>query len=87
MKLSEALTTIQRLYDWDLSKSQKQVFLGLMRATQNPQQVIDNWAIYRKDFPFKSPRSFGEWFKANINIEHTEKQTEFPTMKWNKEKR
>ena len=75
MKASEALTTIERLYGWDLSPHQQKVFVDLMRSTGNPQQIIDNWAIYRKEQPLKGPNSFKEWFVKNVNIEHTEKQT------------
>ena len=84
MKLSEALTLIQKLYGWDLSKDQQKIFVDMMRQTENPQQVIDNWAIYRKDFPNKSPASFKEWFTKNIDVTHTEKHRGFPKMKWDK---
>lgn len=82
MKASEALTLIEKLYSWKLSKSQQKIFVDLMRQTKNPQQVIDNWAIYRKEHPSKSPASFKEWFSKNVNVEETVKQMGFPKMIW-----
>ena len=82
MKLSEALTLIEKLYGWELSKEQQKIFVDLMRQTKNPQQVIDNWAIYRKEHPNKSPLIFKQWFSENVNVEIAEKQQGFPTMKW-----
>ena len=82
MKLSEALTLIEKLYTWELSQGQKKIFVDMMRATKNPQQVIDNWAIYRKEHPRKSPLNFKEWFSKNVNVEETQKQMGFPKMVW-----
>ena len=84
MKLSEALTLIQKLYGWDLSPNQQKVFVDLMRTTHNPQQIIDNWAIYHHDNPNKSPLHFKVWFIDNINLEETEKQTQYHAMNWEK---
>ncbi len=82
MKLSEALNKIEKLYNWKLSKEQKKIFVDMMRLTKNPQQIIDNWAIYHHDNPRRSPKWFKVWFYKNVNVEETEKQTEFPSMKW-----
>ncbi len=84
MKLSEALNKIEKLYNWKLSKEQKKIFVDMMRRTNNPQQIIDNWAIYHHDNPQRSPKWFEVWFDKNVNVEATEKQTEFPSMVWNK---
>ncbi len=85
MKASEALTRIEFMYGWKLSRTQTQIFVELMRQTKNPQQVIDNWAIYCKEIK-RSPTHFKEWFGKNVNIEETCFQKTFPKMKWDKQK-